>query len=81
MALTLLREKGQKNKNIYSGYSCWRGIIKQNINNVNLVMSPKSHTVIYPTAQKGYASFVGVIKKKKVLLILEREGSISRFCK
>jgi len=60
-----LREKGQKNNNIYSGYSCWRGIIKQNINNINLVMSPKSHTVIYPTAQEGYASFVGVIKKEK----------------
>ena len=60
-----LREKGQKNNIRYSGYSCWRGIIKQNLNNINLVMSPQSHTVIYPTAKEGYASFVGVIKKEK----------------
>ena len=46
---------------IYSGYSAWRGFIKNNQDSVRINLAKNSHIVRYPI-NKNVTSFVGVVK-------------------
>ena len=49
---------------VYSGYSAWRGFIKNSHDSVRINLAKNSHVVRYPI-DKNITSFVGVVKTNK----------------
>ena len=49
---------------VYSGYSAWRGFVKNSQDSVRINLAKNSHVVRYPI-NKNITSFVGVVKTNK----------------